>query len=484
MLKKLGLGIVVLVAGLAIVLIGNTLLQPSRQVVLSPIEVRQVDTQAVAQSLAQAISARTIASQPDPAALAQAYQELHSHLISRYPRLHGELKREVLFGASLLYTWQGADTTRKPILLMAHQDVVPVAPGTESAWAHPPFVGTIAEGFVWGRGALDDKSRLITTLEAVEFLVASGYKPQRTLMLLFGHDEEIGGQQGSARVAALFKERGVHFEFVLDEGLVITEGILAGVKAPLALIGLAEKGGLTLRLTAKGVPGHSSMPPPGAGNSAIGMLSQALHRLDTTPVPGGIRGVASAMFEAVAPEMPFAQRVALSNLWLTRPLIEPTLSKGAATNALLRTTTAITVAQAGLVPNVLPGEASAMVNFRLLPGDTAQSITEFVKRTIAGVVGTPSEPSRISSTQTPGYQRIASTIREVFPEAIVAPGLVLANTDSRHFESLADNVYRFGPHRMTSPDLARVHGNNERVSVEHLGAMVRFYERFLSEALK
>jgi carboxypeptidase PM20D1 len=166
------------------------------------------------------------------------------------------------------------------------------------------------------------------------------------------------------------------------------------------------------------------------------------------------------------------------------------LSKGAATNALLRTTTAITVAQAGLVPNVLPGEASAMVNFRLLPGDTAQSITEFVKRTIAderitvGVVGTPSEPSRISSTQTPGYQRIASTIREVFPEAIVAPGLVLANTDSRHFESLADNVYRFGPHRMTSPDLARVHGNNERVSVEHLGAMVRFYERFLSEALK
>jgi carboxypeptidase PM20D1 len=277
---------------------------------------------------------------------------------------------------------------------------------------------------------------------------------------------------------------------VLDEGLAVTEGILPGVKAPLALIGLAEKGGMSLRLTAIAAPGHSSMPPTGAGASAIGRMAGALARLDQQPVPGGIRGVAGEMFAAVAPELPLAQRLPMSNLWLFRPVVESILTKGAATNAMMRSTTAMTIFNAGNKANVLPGEAQAVVNFRLLPGDTSTSVIEHVRRVVADdrieikPVDTPAEPSRISSTDAPAYQLVERTIREVFPDAMVAPGLVIAGTDSRHFEPIADQVYRFMPVRFAAEDLPRLHGTDERIAVKQLADMVRFYHRLLTQAAR
>jgi len=489
MIKRLLLGLLGLVALLAAVLVVNTLRQGSRQVVVPALQALAVDKAAVAESMAMAVRAKTVSGLLDPAGVALEFDALHAHLRKRYPLVHATMEREVVGAHSLLYTWRGSDAQAKPILLLAHQDVVPVAPGTESLWKKPPFAGVVEEGLVWGRGTLDNKSNLITQMEAAEMLLKAGFKPRRTVYLAFGHDEEVGGRLGAVPTVALLKQRGVKLEYVLDEGLAVTEGILPGVKQPLALIGLAEKGILSLRLTATAAPGHSSMPPA-AGNSAIGMLSAALTRLDNNPMPGGIQGAAAELFATVAPELPFGQRLAMSNLWLLKPVVENMLGKGASTNAMMRTTTALTIVNAGNKENVLPGKAEAVVNFRILPGDTSESVIAHVKRAIADPrievqpISAAAEASSVSSSTAEAYRLIERTVREVFPDSLVAPGLVLAGTDSRHFESIAEQTYRFMPIRFKSEDLTRVHGTDERISIDQLADMVRFYHRLLEQSAK
>lgn len=487
MIKRVLLGLLVLVLGLAAVLVANTLRQGSRQVQVPALAPIAVDKDAVAQSMAQAARARTVSGLLDPAASAAALDTLHAHLKVRYPLVHAQLEREVIGGHSLLFTWRGSDAQAKPFALMAHQDVVPIAPGTESLWKKPPFAGVIEDGHVWGRGTLDDKSNVITQLEAVELLLKAGFKPRRTVYLVYGHDEEVGGQQGVVNIVEKLKQANVKLDFVLDEGLAVTEGVLPGVAKPLALIGLAEKGSVSLKLTATAAPGHSSMPPA-AGSSAIGMLSAALAKLDQNPMPGGIQGAAAEMFAAVAPELPFAQRLAMSNLWLFRPVVEGMLGKGGATNAMLRTTTAMTILNAGNKENVLPGRAEAVVNFRILPGDSAASVAAHVKRVIAderievAPLGVSFEPSKLSTPNADAFKLVERTVREVFPDALVAPGLMLAASDARHFDAIADQSYRFMPIRFKPADLPRVHGTDERIAVDQLADMVRFYHRLLTQA--
>jgi carboxypeptidase PM20D1 len=487
-IRRVVLGLVALLLLLAVVLVANTLRQGSRQHQVPALAKLPVDTAAVAEAMAQAVRAKTVSGLLDPAGTAAEFDSLHAQLQARYPLVHAALQREVVGNHSLLFTWRGSDEKAGPIALMAHQDVVPVAPGTESMWKKPPFAGVIEDGMVWGRGTLDDKSNLITQLEAVEMLLKAGFKPRRTVYFVFGHDEEVGGRAGVVKIVELLRQRGVRLDFVLDEGLAVTEGVLPGVAQPVALIGLAEKGSLSLKLTATAAPGHSSMPPA-TGASAIGMLSAALVKLDQHPMPGGIQGAAAEMFAAVAPELPFGQRLALSNLWLFRPLVERMLGgKGGATSAMMRTTTAITIVNAGNKENVLPGRAEAVVNFRILPGDTSATVVAHVKSVIADErievqpLGPPFEPSKLSSSQAEPYKLIERTVREVFPDSMVAPGLMLAASDARHFDAIAAQSYRFMPIRLKPEDLARLHGTDERIAVEQLADMVRFYHRLLTQS--
>ena len=487
MIKRVLLGLMLLLALLAAALVANTLRQGSRQVVVPPLPPLAVDKAAVARAMAVAVQAKTVSGLLDPAGVAAEFDKLHEHLRLTYPLVHATLQRELVGAHSLLFTWPGSEPQASAVLLMAHQDVVPIAPGTDTLWKKPPFDGVTEDGMVWGRGTLDNKSNVVTQLQAVEQLLKSGFKPRRTIHLVFGHDEEVGGQRGAVPIVALLKQRGAKLAFVLDEGLAVTEGILPGVDKPLALIGLAEKGSVSLKLTAQAAPGHSSMPPA-AGHSAIGMLAAALTRLDNKPLPGGIQGAAAQLFAAVAPELPFGQRLAMSNLWLFEPVVERMLGQSASSNAMLRTTTALTILNAGIKENVLPGKAEAVVNFRILPGDTSASVLAFAKQAIADeridvqLLGVPFEPSKLSSAQSDAYRVIERTIREVFPDALVAPGLVLAATDSRHFQDLAEQTYRFMPIRFKSQDLARVHGTDERISGDQLVDMVRFYFRLLQQS--
>jgi len=435
------------VLALALVVGVKTVTMPSRQVAATAVKPVAVDVAAASERLAAAVRLKTIASATDVDANAGEFLALQAHLQASFPKAHAVLRRELIGKYGLLYTWAGSDAQAAPIALMAHQDVVPVAPGTEGDWEVAPFSGTQKDGFVWGRGAWDDKGNLMSIMEAVEMRVGAGFQPRQTIYLAFGQDEEVGGERGARRIAALLKERGIRLRFAIDEGMLITEGAIAGLAKPAALIGVAEKGFLTVELVATATPGHSSMPPVVAGTSAIGMLGAALARLETDQMPLEIRGVARETFESLAPEMGGLNRVLLSNLWLFRPLVESQLKTMASANASLRTTTALTVVNAGQAENVLPGRATALVNFRLLPGDTSDAVVDHVVRTIAnpairvGRLPTGSEASRVAATDAPGYRAIARTLAELHPDIVVAPALMIGATDSRHFDGVAANVY-------------------------------------------
>ncbi len=489
MIRRIGWGLLVAVVLLLAVLLVNTLRKGSRQLDVPPIAELAVDKAGAADRLGEAVRLRTITSRTDAALNADQFLQLHAMLQSRYPKAHALLKRELVGDLSLLYSWQGSEASLPPILLMAHQDVVPVSPGSESQWQADPFSGVLKDGFVWGRGAWDDKGNLIAQMEAIEMLAATGFQPRRTIYLAFGADEEVGGARGAARIAALMKERGVRLGFVIDEGLLITEGLMPGLRKPAALIGIAEKGYLSVVVKVPATPGHSSMPPkPGTG--AIAMMSAALQTVDNQQMPAGIRGIAADMLSTVAPEMSLPLRVAMSNLWLLGPIVQKQLEAGASTNALLRTTTALTVIRAGNADNVMPGQVEATINYRMLPGDTAAGMMDRLKGQVSKSLGHDrfeltalsggSEPSRVSPVDSPAYQLINRTVREVFPGTIVAPGLMIGGTDSRHFEGVSDHIFRFSPVRAKPEDLARFHGSNERISLDNLAELIRFYHRLLT----
>lgn len=471
----------------AIVILGcvlgiNALMQTSRQIKVAAVARTPVDEKSAADHLSAAIRFQTISSATDAEQNADAFHGLQAYMAQTFPAFHAATKREVVGGLSLLYTWQGSDPSATPIALLAHQDVVPIAPGTESNWQAPPFEGTIRDGFIWGRGSWDDKGNLFSILEAAEQLAKDGFHPKRTIYFAFGADEEVGGQRGASEIAKLLAQRGVKLDYAIDEGLVIADGMLKGLDRPAALIGIAEKGYATLDLSLTATPGHSSMPPK---QSAIGIMSAALAKLDRHRMPARLQGTALEMLQTLAPEMNPVNRVVLSNLWLFKPLLVHEFGKSPSTDALIRTTTALTIINAGNQDNVLPGRVDATVNFRLQPGDTEADVVEHVKRTIENNAITitrrdiNTEPPPVTSTQTDAYRALNRTIREVFPDVVVAPGLMLAATDSRHYAGITQSIFRFSPVRAKAEDLLRFHGTNERISIANYADMIRFYRRLI-----
>ncbi len=442
-----------------------------------------VDAMAAAGRLSQAVQLPTWWSAQD--AHDQAFEDLHRLLVNSFPAAHAVMQRQAIGQHALLYVWPGTDDKALPMALLAHQDVVPVAPGTQPDWTHPPFSGAIQEGFVWGRGAWDDKGNLMAIMEAVEVLARAGFKPRQTIYLAFGADEELGGSDGAERMAAQFKQQGIKLGLVLDEGLLITHGMVPGVSKPVALIGVAEKGYTTVQLTAKGQPGHTSMPPR---RSAIGILSEAITRVEAQQMPAHLEGVPKDMFEAVAPEVSGVQRWILSNLWLTGPLVIHQLEKTPSANAMLRTTGVATVMQAGDRDNVLAGVATASVNFRLLPGDSSEAVLAHVRQVLSGLdvqverLPQVSEASPVSPSHSAAFELVARSLRELQPDVVVAPGLLMGGTDARHYAAVSEVTLRFSPVHAAGGDLGRFHGSNERISVANYTQMIQFYERLLRNA--
>lgn len=450
-----------------------------------PLLFDDVDADRFVVSLSEAITYPTVVFD-DGEYDVDVFDDLHSMLAERYPRIHADLERETFNRHGLLYTWIGSDPSLDPIVLMGHQDVVPVEEGTEDDWSAPPFAGAVVDGRIYGRGALDCKGPLIALFEAIEYLLEHGAEPQRTIHIVSGHDEEIGGANGAATIAAELEARGVTPWLVLDEGGSITDGLIPGIDAPVALVGIAEKGSMELKLTARGRGGHSSMPPTG---TAIVRLADAIVAIEAHPVPARIEAVAP-MLRALSGHLPgIAGRLAAKPS-AAAFLLSRAFARDERLDALQRSTMVPTVVEGGMKSNVIPQTASAIVNIRIIPGDTSSSVLDHVRSVVDGAVDmeilseTLQEPSGFSSIDSEAWQTLTGVIRDVFPSAVIAPWVVTGGTDSRFFAPFSGDVYRFSPFVLDGEGISGFHGTNEFVHADGAKQAVSFFVRLIAVATR
>lgn len=386
----------------------------------------------------------------------------------------------------LLYAWPGGAPDRPPVVLLAHLDVVPADAAGMAGWRHAPFAGAIADGEVWGRGALDDKASALTLLEAIESLRRAGRTPERTVYLVLGLDEERGGSGARAAAGWIRQRHPAGLALVLDEGGFIVRGAVPGVSAPVALVGVAEKGYLTLTLTAAGSAGHAAGATAG---SPISRIAAAITRLEAAGAPPRLDGPSAWLLERVGPSMSLASRALFANLWLFRPLAARLAATDPRLAPLTTTTMVPTRVEGGVADNVVAPSATATVNVRLLPGDRSEDAVARLRRAIGdpavriAVVGPVTEASAVTSPQGAGFVTVEGILRRLAPlrEAgvIVAPTLTLASTDARWFADQAASVLRFVPVQASGSQLAGIHGVDERVAVGDLQLAVTFYRALL-----
>ncbi|MGI9326148.1 MAG: M20/M25/M40 family metallo-hydrolase [Pseudomonadales bacterium] len=428
------------------------------------------------QRLSAAVRIPTI-SHEDPAKMdPKHFEEFRRFLRQSYPRVFSTLEVTEIATHSLLLKWQGSEVDLRPVLVDAHYDVVPIEPGTEVDWNFEPFSGAVEEGYLLGRGSVDNKSPVMATFEALETLLSEGYVPERTIYYSLGHDEEIGGRNGAAKIAEHLSEQGVTFEYMLAEGGLVVDShpMLPGTQVVMA--NLAQKGFLTLTLSTIGEGGHSSSPT--ADNSLV-RLAEAVSKLHRNPFEPKLVAPVSDMLAAIGEHSEGFMGFMLRNQWLTAPLLVNQLAEDRLTGAMVKTTTAVTMFNAGVKDNVIPQRAEAKVNFRLLPGDSKGSVIDAVKKIIDDprvevASGSWEVIPRIGDIEGPGYNRLQEAVREGLPEAVMIPGLLIATTDSRHYEDLCDNVYHFQPMFVSIDDAGGIHGTNERIRVDHYLQSVEF----------
>ena len=407
-----------------------------------------------------------------------AMELMIEHIISSYPLLHTStfVKREV-FNMSILYIIEGTDPSIKPVLFAGHYDVVPVE---EEKWSFSPFSGAVEGGVIYGRGTLDNKNTVFGILEALEYFVVSGKRLKRSLYFAVAHDEEVLGFNGAKIITQELKRRGVQFAFMLDEGcVVLKKGEFPGVNAPVGLIGVAEKGFVTLELLLEHEGGHASSPP--LEGTAIDIMANAIMKLKANPLPTAFgRGVEVAMLEHAAQSQSIPFRILSTNLWFFSPLLSYILSLDKVGRATISTTVAFTMIDGGVKNNVLPNTVRLIINSRLIPGDTPDDLIHYITK----VIGDPrikvsilnSRPaSPISSTESEGYNILHHTIKQIHPYAVVVPALLMGSTDSKHYQDICDDVYRFTPSYLSPNDIKMFHGHNEVISIKNYEQTINFY---------
>jgi len=418
-------------------------------------------------------------SRRDPALVdTEAFDRLLAEMARRFPLLHAHLDVTRVGTHGLLLHWRG-DSAARPVVLMAHLDVVPVE---GQAWTLPPFGGDVVDDAVWGRGTLDDKGCVVGICEAVELLLGDGFTPAQDVWLSLGCDEETTGSAARAAVDEL-RRRGVRPWFVLDEGGAIALEAFPGVTAPIGVVGVTEKGTTSIELVATGDGGHASTP---ATNGPTVRLARAITRLDSAAMPGRVPATTVEMLRRLAPHAPAPLRPVLANAGRLGPALARVLPRlGPEAAALVRTTLAVTTLEGSAALNVIATTARAGVNIRVMVGDTVDGAVDFVRRTIRDDaieirVVEANEPSPVSPLDD-AFALIEARIAEVFPDAVPTPYVMLAATDSRFFTAICERVYRFAPFRMSAAQRAAIHAADEHLRVEDLVDGVRWYRRLIEE---
>lgn len=436
------------------------------------VELPEIDEQRVADSLTEMVRCRTISSYNPAEMDDEEFEKFRALLKERYPTVHEKTELTRVARNGLLYRWAGREPGNETVL-MAHYDVVPV---NEKDWEKPPFAGIVEEGVLWGRGTIDTKTTLCGVMEAAETLMKKGFVPQHDIYFSFAGDEESSSLDAPAIVEEL-RNRGVKPAMVLDEGGAVVNGVFPGVEQPCALIGAGEKGLCNLKLTAKSSGGHASTPPR---STALGTVARAVAAIENNPMPASFPRPTLEMFDILGRRAPFAYRVLFGNLWLFSGVLKKVFTKsGGELNAMCRTTVAFTMANASNAPNVLPAEASVVANCRISGSDSVASLVEHFRtycgKDVTVSVMQSSEPTPYADTKGPEWAKVRKAINTAYPDAIVAPYVMLACSDSRHFCKICDNVMRFSPIRLSKEERGLIHAANERIPLFKAADCARFY---------
>ena len=472
--------ILITAAGLAAALTINTVFRRSKGS-FSPYIPQQAAPEAV-ERLAAAVRIKTVSHVDYSDNSMENLRAFQDFLLSEFPAFNRAAERTLTGDYGVIYKWQGSDESLPPVLLTAHYDVVPADPGK---WSVPPFSGLVKDGFIWGRGTLDTKNTLVAIMEAAEELCKEGFVPSRTVWLAFGGDEEASGREGAVKTVEWFVEQGISFDWMLDEGSITGDGLIPGTTRTLSMIGTAEKGTVDISLEASAAGGHASRPPE---ITAIGRISRAVARIERKPFPLRWLGTTRSFFREMSAASGPATGFLLANLFLTGGLIKLVMGRSPGSAALLRTTTAATIISGGWKENVLPDYASAVINVRILPGDDIDSVVRRLKKVIADkqvsvsvLDNGPNNPVAESQADSEGYGIIRDSIASVLPDSVILPFLVLNSTDSKFFTGCCRNIYRYVPMVLSEEELDRIHGIDERISVENYGLCLRFYRQLMEK---
>jgi len=450
----------------------------------------QVDETRAAANLSAAIQIPTISyPETDRVDWAQ-FERFHAFLETAYPLVHANCTREVIEPASLLYHWKGKNPDLQPIALLAHQDVVPIEDGTEADWTHSPFSGHNDGEFIWGRGSVDMKNHLICVMEAVETLLAEGYQPERDIYICLGDDEEVvaGGNSGASKIREALVARGVtKLASTLDEGGAVlpipkVKGVLP--ESTLAGVGVSEKGYADIEIAVTSRGGHSSAPP---NHTAVGELAEVVRDLERNQFKSKMLPHIVNIINQAGRRMPIYLRVVMVNHKLMKPLFLAVMKRIPQAACMIRTCTAVTMAQGSPACNVLPQRASIVANFRMMPGTTTEDVVKHIRNVVRNKnieikILKQIEASPFSSTDSPSYRALHELILHASPDAMIVPYLVMGGTDTVFYEPICDNCYRFSPFFMPLDLLMCTHATNERLPLTTLGDGVRFFKRYIKKA--
>lgn len=431
-----------------------------------------------AERLAQAIRIKTVSHTDYSLNDLEKHRGFQNFLTESFPAFHSTAERTVLSDYGIVYKWPGRSDRQKPLLFIAHYDVVPAE---AEKWTHPPFEGKITDGYIWGRGSLDTKNTLMGMLEAAEALCKEGFVPKRDIYFAFGGDEETEGHLGAVKTAAHFKAQGISFEWMHDEGSIIADGLIKGVNRKLALIGTAEKGYADILLKTEAKGGHAAMPP---AMTATGRIARAVTRIERKPFPMRWIKTTRKMFSGMSSGAESGMKVVFANIWLFGPVVKLVMAKNPQSAALLRTTTAPTMIKGSSKENVLAETASAIINTRVLAGDTLDSVLARIRKVVRDDSievsllhpESANNPVPESSTRGQGYKVISRAIAETVPDALILPYLNTGTTDSKAYAECCENIYRLAPMILKPEDVDSIHASNERISLENYGLVISFYK--------
>ena len=400
-------------------------------------------------------------------------------LEKNYPLIHQKLTRTIIDSFHYIYEWKGSDTSILPMVLMAHYDVVPVEASAIKLWHAKPYGGEVKDNYIWGRGVLDDKSSMISILEATEAQLKKGFTPKQSIFLCFGADEESNGR-GAAAMVKYFQSKKQRFDLVVDEGGEISTEDNKHIQQPIASVGVGEKGYVTLVLSVQRAGGHSSIPEK---SSAIGILSKALHTVEEHQIPTRLTPPIKAYLERISSyNNNFFEKMQLSNMWLFEKLVLKNMTNNRSTNALIRTTLVPTVVNSGVRDNVIPTFATAMVNSRILPGESPKSVKEYVEKLVNDTnvkvniyPNYETMPSSTTEINSPAFKRVETAINSIVKDVVVAPMLMVGATDSRNYRSISDGVINFTP----LTDAKGYHGIDERMLISDFEKCFNFYTQLI-----